>query len=82
MFSVKLRIRDDLDNPGYVLIESTGTLENVARCLAYIKENLPQTLSMDVHSDDIGWIIGKGGDNIRSMQVAEFESNVHCLDRA
>lgn len=62
-------IQQDPLNPGYSTIKTTGRSENAKEAIAYIDANLPRTMSMDIHPDDIGWIIGRSGDNIRSLQV-------------
>uniref|UniRef100_A0A914C2K0 K Homology domain-containing protein n=1 Tax=Acrobeloides nanus TaxID=290746 RepID=A0A914C2K0_9BILA len=79
-FKVKILIQQDPLNPGYSTIKTTGRSENAKEAIAYIDANLPRTMSMDIHPDDIGWIIGRSGDNIRSLQntykiTARFEQN-------
>lgn len=70
MFKVRIWIRKDETNPGYSVIESTGNEVNTKQAIDYINANLPRTLSMHIHPDDIGWIIGKSGDNIRSLKAS------------
>uniref|UniRef100_A0A914C1W5 K Homology domain-containing protein n=1 Tax=Acrobeloides nanus TaxID=290746 RepID=A0A914C1W5_9BILA len=68
MFKVRIWVRKDETNPGYSVVESTGNEVNTKQAIDYINANLPRTLSMHIHPDDIGWIIGKSGDNIRSLK--------------